>query len=74
MYEKGTVLISGTIGDEQNSQVVVADGKIRGVVWYTSRIEAPLTKQYKVYTGETDTSKLSRIRDKSIQAYRLWQD
>lgn len=50
---KGTVLISGTIGDEQNSQVVVADGKIRGVVWYTSRIEAPLTKQYKVYTGET---------------------
>ncbi|OCT17150.1 sporulation protein YqfD [Paenibacillus pectinilyticus] len=50
---KGAVLISGTIGDEQNSQLVVADGKIRGVVWYTSRIEAPLTKQYKVYTGET---------------------
>jgi similar to stage IV sporulation protein len=51
--KKGTVLISGTIGDEQNSQTVVADGKIRGVVWYTSRIEVPLTKLYKVYTGET---------------------
>ncbi|GGI43461.1 sporulation protein YqfD [Paenibacillus marchantiophytorum] len=50
---KGDVLISGTIGDEQNNQVVVAEGKVKGVVWYTSRIEAPLTKTYKVYTGET---------------------
>ncbi|MEC0230323.1 sporulation protein YqfD [Paenibacillus alba] len=50
---KGDVLISGTIGDEQNNQVVVASGKVKGVVWYTSRIEAPLTKTYKVYTGET---------------------
>ncbi|MBA2938139.1 sporulation protein YqfD [Paenibacillus sp. CGMCC 1.16610] len=50
--KKGDVLISGTIGDEQNSQVVVASGKVRGVVWYTSRIESPLTKTYKAYTGE----------------------
>ncbi|TXK84113.1 sporulation protein YqfD [Paenibacillus sp. N3.4] len=50
---KGDVLISGTIGDDQNSQVVVANGKVRGVVWYTSKIEAPLTRTYKTYTGET---------------------
>ncbi|MDD9268670.1 sporulation protein YqfD [Paenibacillus sp. GCM10023248] len=51
--KKGDVLISGTIGDEQNSQTVVANGKVKGVVWYTSRIETPLTKSYRVYTGET---------------------
>lgn len=49
---KGDVLISGTIGDEQNSQVVVANGKVRGIVWYTSLIEAPLTKTFRVFTGE----------------------
>ncbi|MCY9696578.1 sporulation protein YqfD [Paenibacillus alginolyticus] len=52
---KGDVLISGTIGDEQNSQVVVASGKVRGIVWYTSRIETPLTKTYRVYSGEAMT-------------------
>jgi similar to stage IV sporulation protein len=50
---KGDVLISGMIGDEQNNQVVVANGKVKGVVWYTSRIEVPLTKTFKVYTGES---------------------
>ncbi|MEW9701609.1 sporulation protein YqfD [Paenibacillus sp. SI8] len=50
---KGDVLISGVIGDEQNNQVVVANGKVRGIVWYTSRIEAPLTKTYKAFTGES---------------------
>lgn len=52
---KGDVLISGTIGDEQNSQVVVASGKVKGIVWYTSRIETPLTKTYRVYSGEATT-------------------
>ncbi|WP_260115448.1 sporulation protein YqfD [Paenibacillus hexagrammi] len=50
---KGDVLISGIIGDEENSQVVVASGKVKGIVWYTSHIEAPLTKSYKAYTGES---------------------
>ncbi|MFD0692815.1 sporulation protein YqfD [Paenibacillus sp. GCM10027628] len=50
---KGDVLISGVIGDETNNQVVVANGSVKGIVWYTSKIEVPLTKSYKVYTGET---------------------
>jgi similar to stage IV sporulation protein len=64
---KGAVLISGTIGDEQNSQIVVADGKIKGVVWYTSRIEAPLTKQYKVFTGETEHRSYLVIGSRALQ-------
>jgi similar to stage IV sporulation protein len=54
MYvRKGDVLISGVIGNEQNQQVVVANGKVLGIVWYTSHIEAPLSRTFKVYSGET---------------------
>jgi len=49
---QGDVLISGVLGDEQNSQTVVASGEVRGIVWYAPKIEVPLTLQYKVYTGE----------------------
>lgn len=49
---KGDVLISGIIGDETNSQVVPAEGKVKGIVWYESKLEIPLTRQFKTYTGE----------------------
>ncbi|SDM88699.1 similar to stage IV sporulation protein [Paenibacillus sp. yr247] len=64
---KGDVLISGTIGDEQNNLVVVASGKVRGIVWYTSRIEAPLTKTYKVYTGEATNRNYLVLGTRALQ-------
>jgi similar to stage IV sporulation protein len=54
MYvRKGQVLISGYIGNEMNSQVVVANGSVHGIVWYTSRVEVPQTQYFKGYTGES---------------------
>jgi similar to stage IV sporulation protein len=50
---KGDVLISGIIGDETNKQIVAAEGRVRGIVWYESTLEVPLVRNYKVYTGET---------------------
>lgn len=50
---KGDVLISGIIGDETNNQVVPAEGKVKGIVWYESKLEIPLVQRYKVYTGES---------------------
>lgn len=50
---KGDVLVSGIIGDEANRQIVPAEGKVRGIVWYESSLEILLTRQHKVYTGET---------------------
>ncbi|MDQ0900213.1 MULTISPECIES: sporulation protein YqfD [unclassified Paenibacillus] len=64
---KGDVLISGTIGDEQNSQVVVASGKVKGIVWYTSRIETPLTKTYRVYSGEVMTRNYLVFGTRAVQ-------
>ncbi|MDF2925489.1 MAG: sporulation protein [Paenibacillaceae bacterium] len=50
--KKGDVLISGILGNETNRQVVAAEGTVRGIIWYESRIEVPLIRQHKVYTGE----------------------
>lgn len=50
---KGDVLISGLLGDEENQLPVVAEGKIKGIVWYSPKVEVPLVRQYKVYTGES---------------------
>jgi similar to stage IV sporulation protein len=53
MYvRKGDILISGILGDELNQQTVVAKGEVKGLVWYTPKVEVPLVRQYKVYTGE----------------------
>jgi similar to stage IV sporulation protein len=54
MYvRKGDLLISGIIGMEPNTQIVVATGTVKGLIWYTSNIEVPLVKTYKVYSGES---------------------
>ncbi|MBE1443277.1 sporulation protein YqfD [Paenibacillus sp. OAS669] len=50
--KKGDILISGILGDEVNRQTVVASGEVRGLVWYSPKVEVPLVQQYKVYTGE----------------------
>ncbi|MGI2293974.1 sporulation protein YqfD [Paenibacillus sp. GXUN7292] len=54
--KKGQTLISGIIGNESNSKIVVAKGIVRGLAWYEYSIETPLTQQAKVYTGNKKTS------------------
>ncbi|PZE22698.1 sporulation protein YqfD [Paenibacillus xerothermodurans] len=49
---KGDILISGILGDELNEQTVVAKGEVKGLVWYTPKVEVPLVRKYNVYTGE----------------------
>jgi similar to stage IV sporulation protein len=64
---KGDVLISGVIGDEQNRQIVVANGKVKGIVWYVSQIETPLTQTYKVYTGERKSRNYLVLGTRALQ-------
>lgn len=64
---KGDVLISGIIGDESHSQIVVAEGKVKGLVWYTSTIETPLKKYYKVLTGETKSRGYLVLGTRAVQ-------
>lgn len=46
--KKGQVLVSGI----QGGKLVVSKGEIRGDVWHEYKIEVPLVRKQKVYTGE----------------------
>ncbi|WP_223829700.1 sporulation protein YqfD [Paenibacillus arenilitoris] len=65
--KKGQTLISGMIGGEENSRIVVATGKVRGLVWYEFDIESPLVQHAKVYTGEKHTKWYAVIGSRALQ-------
>lgn len=64
---KGDVLISGIIGNEQYSQVVAAKGTVKGIVWYTSHIEAPTVLIHNTYTGEQSQKRYLVIGNRALQ-------
>lgn len=64
---KGDILISGYIGDAANSQTVVAQGKVRGIVWEEATVEIPLVLRQKVYTGETKSRSYLVIGSRGLQ-------
>ncbi|SDT36565.1 similar to stage IV sporulation protein [Paenibacillaceae bacterium GAS479] len=53
--KKGQILVSGTIGEGANTATVVADGEVRGLVWYEYNIVSPLVQKTNTYTGATKT-------------------
>jgi similar to stage IV sporulation protein len=68
MYvRKGDLLISGIIGMEPNTQIVVATGTVKGLIWYTSNIEVPLIKTYKVYSGESHNRSYLVLGTRALQ-------
>jgi len=69
VVRKGDVLISGVIGDEVHQQTVVANGKVKGLVWYTANVEVPLTQMHKVYTGETQRRDYLLIGGRALKLY-----
>ncbi|ALS21310.1 sporulation protein YqfD [Paenibacillus naphthalenovorans] len=64
---KGDILISGILGDEAHQQTVVAQGKVKGLVWYKPAVEVPLVWQYKTYTGESKTRSFLVIGSRGVQ-------
>ncbi|WP_310829753.1 sporulation protein YqfD [Paenibacillus pedocola] len=50
--KKGQILISGALGDEENTEYVVAKGEVKGLVWHEYNIEVPLKTTSSSYTGE----------------------
>jgi similar to stage IV sporulation protein len=64
---KGDILISGYIGDAANQQTVVAQGKVRGIVWEEATVEIPLVLRQKVYTGDTKSRSYLVIGSRGLQ-------
>lgn len=65
--KKGQVLISGLIGADANSRLVVAKGEVRGLVWHEYTIESPLVQQTKVYTGEKKVKWYAVLGGRALQ-------
>ncbi|WP_364149247.1 sporulation protein YqfD [Paenibacillus sp. LPE1-1-1.1] len=72
--KKDQILISGTIGGEENSRTVVAKGSVRGLVWYEYEIASPLVQQIKVYTGEKKTKWFAVIGSRALQVSGYGKD
>ncbi|RFU71686.1 sporulation protein YqfD [Peribacillus saganii] len=49
---KGQLLVSGVIGNENNQRVVGAKGKVLGETWYKSTVEVPLKTKFSVFNGD----------------------
>jgi similar to stage IV sporulation protein len=65
--KKGDILISGLLGEIPNQKAVVATGEVKGLVWYTPKVEVPLIQQYKAYTGEVKTRSYMVIGSRALQ-------
>jgi len=64
---KGDVLISGIVGEGERTQAVISKGEVRGLVWYEFKIESPLEREVKAYTGEEITRKYWLIGNRALQ-------
>lgn len=64
---RGDMLISGELGEGEARQIVVAKGRVFGLVWHEMAIEVPMSLKYKAYTGETKTKQYVVLGDYAIQ-------
>lgn len=65
--KRGDLLISGIIGDEENQDVVVAEGSVKGIVWHEYSIQVPLEIQYATFTGEQMTRRYLILGSRALQ-------
>ncbi|RAP20853.1 hypothetical protein C2W64_03820 [Brevibacillus laterosporus] len=67
--DKGQILISGIIGNEERQSVVSARGQVEGEVWYRSDVTVPLIQNQLIYTGEKQKQHFLILGSSTV---RLW--
>ncbi|MFD0715088.1 sporulation protein YqfD [Paenibacillus sp. GCM10027626] len=65
--KKGDILISGILGDENNTMYVIAQGEVKGLVWHEYNIASPLERIEKGYTGEMTTRWYAVIGGRAVR-------
>lgn len=65
--KKGDILISGVIGSERHSEIVVADGVVRGLVWYEYKAQIPLVQELTSFTGEKKQNKYIVLGERTFK-------
>ncbi|MGZ0052887.1 sporulation protein YqfD [Brevibacillus gelatini] len=74
LVEKGQVLISGIIGNEERQQAVSARGKVQGEVWYVSNTTVPLKQTLYRLTGERQKQQYLLVGSYAIQVWPLTKE
>ena len=64
---KGDILISGIIGDQRNSKLVISKGKVMGLVWHEYRIVSPLESKTRNLTGGSKERGYLVIGNRALQ-------
>jgi similar to stage IV sporulation protein len=69
---RGTVLISGLVGDAEHHVAVAADGIVRGLVWYTQTVVVPTETSLTRMTGPHQDKTYLHVfgRDWKLKGYR----
>lgn len=69
---RGSILISGIVGDEEHAALVPAEGTVRGLVWYTQSVVVPLQVSDERLTGRHLDQTFIRLfkYDLKIKGYR----
>jgi similar to stage IV sporulation protein len=71
--KRGDILISGILGDENHREVVVAEGTVRGLVWFEYKVQAPLVKQHKALTGNVRSTQHIVFGHRALRLSGYWQ-
>lgn len=64
---KGDILISGILGDDKHSKLVVSKGKVIGLVWHEFRIASPLSTKTRSFTGVSQDRTYIIIGNRALQ-------
>ncbi|MEJ8548012.1 sporulation protein YqfD [Brevibacillus borstelensis] len=72
VVNKGQILISGIIGNDQRQKAVAAKGTVKGEVWYISNVSVPLSRTQYRYTGEKQQHQYLLVGPYALQIWP-WQ-
>lgn len=64
--QKGQLLVSGLIGNEEEKKAVSAKGKIFGETWYMSKVNQPLKTTFQVFNGNEKIKHSIKVGNLSI--------
>lgn len=72
--QKGQLLVSGLIGEEENSQMIAAEGEVWGQTWYRTDVELPLQSEFSTLTGNEKTKHYLRLFGYSLPIWGFGSD
>ncbi|VEF47755.1 sporulation protein YqfD [Bacillus freudenreichii] len=67
--EKGQILVSGTIGNEDETKIISARGEVWGKTWYETNAEFPLQSTFQIFNGEEKRTHLLRFGSFSVPVW-----